>query len=152
MYEVIFMTDEKLNKEEITNIFQNANIALQSISNVLPECSSNRMREELLDEYEGYQKFVGDLSKFMHEKGYEQKDVNVMKKAMLYTSVKINTLTDDSCSHIAEMMIKGTVMGITELKQLLTRADKLIDEDILKFANRLLNLEESYEKRLKTLL
>ncbi len=146
------MTDVKLNQEEINNIFQNANIALQSISNVLPECSCLKMREELQEEYEGYQKFIGDLTKYMQEKNYEQKDVNVMKKAMLFTSVKMNTLTDDSCSHIAEMMVKGTVMGITELKQLISRGKDQIDSEITEFAERLLRLEEEYEKRLKTLL
>ncbi len=146
------MTDVKLNQEELSNIFQNATIALQSISNVLPECSSNKMREELQEEYEGYQKFIGDLTRYMQEKNYEQKDVNVMKKAMLFTSVKMNTLTDDSCSHIAEMMVKGTVMGITELKQLITRGEGKIDSEITDFAKRLLSLEEDYEKRLKTLL
>lgn len=146
------MTDVKLNQEEINNIFQNATIALQSISNVLPECSSIKMRDELQEEYEGYQKFIGDLTKYMQEKNYEQKDVNVMKKAMLFTSVKMNTLTDDSCSHVAEMMVKGTVMGITELKQLVSRGENKIDREITEFAERLLRLEEEYEKRLKTLL
>ncbi len=146
------MSDNKLNSEAITNIFQNAHIAMQSVSNVLEECSSIKMKEELTEEYEGYQKFIGELSRYMVEKGYEQKDVNVMKKAMLYTSVKMNTLTDDSCSHLAEMMVKGTVMGITELKQLISRSDGQIDNEIISFAKELLVLEESYEKRLKTLL
>lgn len=146
------MSDIKLNEEVITNVFQNAHIAMQSISNVLPECSSERMKHELSEEYEGYQKFIGKLSKYMTEKGYEQKDVNVMKKAMLYTSCKMNVLTDDSCSHVADMMIKGTVMGITELKQLLSRSDGNVDNDILSFVNELLSLEEEYEKRLKALL
>lgn len=146
------MSDNKLNSEAITNVFQNAHIAMQSVSNVLAECSSIKMKEELTEEYEGYQKFIGGLSRYMTEKGYEQKDVNVMKKAMLYTSVKMNTLTDDSCSHLAEMMVKGTVMGITELKQLISRSDGQIDKEIISFAKDLLALEESYEKRLKTLL
>lgn len=146
------MSDNKLNSEAITNIFQNAHIAMQSVSNVLEECSSIQMKEELTEEYEGYQKFIGELSRYMTEKGYEQKDVNVMKKAMLYTSVKMNTLTDDSCSHLAEMMVKGTVMGITELKQLISRSDGQIDKEIISFAKELLALEESYEKRLKTIL
>lgn len=146
------MIDENLNQECVNAIFQNAHIAMQSISNLLPECSSVDMKEELSDEYDGYQKFIGEFTKFITEKGYEQKDVNLMKKAMLYTSVKMNVLTDDSRSHTADMMVKGTVMGITELKQLLSRSDGQVDEEILQFAKDLLTLEESYEKRLKTLL
>lgn len=146
------MSDAKLNKEELNNIYRNAHIALQSISNVLPECGSMKMREELVNEYDGYEKFIGKLTAYMAENAFEMKDVNVMKKAMLYTSVKMNTLTDDSCSHIADMMIKGTVMGITELKQLLSRGEGRLDGNVVKFAEELLKLEESYEEQLKKLL
>lgn len=146
------MSDAKLNKEELNNIYRNAHIALQSISNVLPECGSMKMREELVNEYDGYEKFIGKLTAYMTENAFEMKDVNVMKKAMLYTSVKMNTLTDDSCSHIADMMIKGTVMGITELKQLLSRGEGRLDGNVVKFAEELLKLEESYEEQLKKLL
>lgn len=146
------MTDQKLNTETVTNIYKNAHIALQSISDVLPECSSQRMKDELVEEHDGYERFIGNLSKYMRENGYEPKDINIMKKAMLYTSVKMNTLTDDSCSHIADMMVKGTVMGITELEQIITRSENKVDKEIIDFAKELLNLEEEYEARLKQLL
>ncbi len=144
--------DKKLNKEIIDNVYQGAHIALQSISNVLPEVEEGFMRDELTDQYEIYEKFIGKLSTFMVDKGYEQKDVNPLKKAMLYTSVKMNTLTDDSSSHVAEMMVKGTVMGITELRQILSRSNGKVDEDILDYARELLDIEERFEKRLKEML
>ena len=71
---------------------------------------------------------------------------------MLFTSVKMNTLTDDSTSHIADMMIKGTVMGITELRQLISRGQDKISGEIIDYAKELLSLEESFEERLKTYL
>ena len=39
-----------------------------------------------------------------------------MKKAMMWGSIKMSTLTDGSRAHIAEMMVQGTVMGITALR------------------------------------
>ena len=146
------MQDIKLNNETLNNIYKNAHIALQSISNVLPEVTDQNMRDELNNQYDGYEKFIGKLSGFMRDRNVEAKDVNVMKKAMLFTSVKMNTLTDDSTSHIADMMIKGTVMGITELRQLISRGQDKIDDSILDYAKELLELEESFEERLKAYL
>ncbi len=141
-----------INEEVINNVYKNAHIALQSISNVLNECDSEQMKAELLEEYDGYEKIIGEISKFMKEKGIEPKDNNFMKKAMLFTSIKMNTLCDDSRSHIADMMLKGTITGISELKQILSRSDEKIDDDILQYAKKLCDLEESYEQRLKKLL
>ena len=146
------MQDIKLNNETLNNIYKNAHIALQSISNALPEVTDQNMRDELNNQYDGYEKFIGKLSGFMRDRNVEAKDVNVMKKAMLFTSVKMNTLTDDSTSHIADMMIKGTVMGITELRQLISRGQEDIDGEILEYAKELLDLEETFEERLKTYL
>ena len=146
------MQDIKLNNETLNNIYKNAHIALQSISNVLPEVTDQNMRDELNNQYDGYEKFIGKLSGFMRDRNVEAKDVNVMKKAMLFTSVKMNTLTDDSTSHIADMMIKGTVMGITELRQLISRGQENIDGEILEYAKELLDLEETFEERLKAYL
>lgn len=142
----------ELETEVINNVYKNAHIALQSISDVIPETQSENMRAELQNEYEGYEKFIGELSEFMAGKGIEPKDINVMKKAMLFTSIKMNALTDDSRSHIAEMMLKGTVMGISELRQIITRSQNKVSEEIIDYAKKLLALEEDYEKKLKDLL
>ncbi len=138
--------------ESINNVYKNAHIALQSISNVLEEVKRQEFRKELQDQYEGYEKFISKVTSFMREHNLEPKDVNVMKKAMLWTSIKMNTLTDDSTSHVADMMIKGTVMGITELIQLLNRGENQLSEPIKDLIRELKELEESYEERLKAFL
>ena len=70
----------------------------------------------------------------------------------MFTSIKMNTLTDDSKSHIAELMIKGTVMGITELIEIKNGHENDLGEKTKCFLNELLRLEEDYEERLKKLL
>ena len=110
------------------------------------------MKGELSAEYEGYEKFIGKLSSFMTETGVERQDVNFIQKAFMYTSVKMNTLTDNSPSHIAELMIKGTVNGITELAELLNNHGKELGEKVRALTEELKKLEESYEERLKKLV
>ena len=75
-----------------------------------------------------------------------------MKKAMMWGSIKMNTLKDNSRAHIAEMMIQGTVMGITSLKTSLSELPKDDDEEITALLKDLIALEEEFEKKLKTFL
>lgn len=146
------MEDKKVNAEALNNIYKNAHIGLQSISNISPETLDLSLKEELLNEYEGYEKIIGEISGYMTEQGIKPKDVNPMKKAMLWTAIKMNSMADDSKTNIAQLMIKGTVTGITELTQLINNSGDALDEKVLYFAKKLKELEEKYEENLKNYL
>lgn len=137
------------NLDFIGEVYRNASIALQSISDVMPEIENEDLRAEIQSEYEGYEKFISELTGYMKEKGYEIKDIGNMKKVMMWSAIKMNTAFDSTHSHIAEIMIKGTVMGITELTKIINETKCLTDEKAMDYAKRLLELEEEYEKRLK---
>ena len=139
------------NKKAITDVYKNAHIALQSISDLIPEVEDEGIKNELQEEYEGYEKLIGEISSFMRDNGIEPKDVNPLKKAMLWSSIKMKTMFDNSKNQVAEMMINGTVMGINELTAMKNEGSNL-DENILSFVERLLELEEDYEQRLKKFL
>ena len=143
---------QNLDKETLTSVYKNAHIALQSISNIINETNHPYMKAELDYEYDGYEKFIGKLSSYMKEIGCEPKDIGILQKTFMYTSIKMNTLTDDSKSHVAELMIKGTVMGITELTEILNGHGDGLSEKTKELTKELLDLEEEYEQRLKKLL
>lgn len=146
------MENRNTDKEALVSLYKNAHIALQSISDIIKEVSDENMKRELSDQYDGYEKYIGKLSSYMKETSTEVRDINPFKKAMLFASVKMNTAMDDSASRVAELMIKGTVMGITELHELLNGSGKEISERVRNFAKELTELEESYEQRLKKFL
>ena len=139
------------NIKAINDVYKNAHIALQSISDLLPSVDGDEIKDELKEQYEGYEKAIGEISTFMAEQGLESKDINPFKKAMMWSGIKMNTMFDNSRTHIAEIMIKGTVMGITELTAMKNESDNL-DDNVLKYLDDLLTLEEEYEQRLKKFL
>ncbi len=71
---------------------------------------------------------------------------------MMWSAIKMGTASDNSAQNIAQMMIRGTVNGITSLKTSLTDGEKIIDADVKKLLNELISLEEGFEKKLKTFL
>lgn len=70
---------------------------------------------------------------------------------MLWSSIKMKTMMNNSRNQVAEMMINGTVMGITELTAMKNEGHNL-DEPVLNCVQKLLSLEEEYEQKLKRFL
>ena len=145
------MNRKDFNEKAIIDIYKNAHIALQSISDLLPEVVDDDIKQELQEQYEGYEKVIGSISSYLAEQGIEPKDVNPLKKAMLWGSIKMKTMFDNSRNQVAEMMINGTVMGINELTAMANESENL-DEGVKEQLDKLLSLEEEYEQRLKKFL
>ena len=145
------MNKNEYEKKAITDVYKNAHIALLSISGLMPAVKDNGIKKELKSQYEGYEKFVGNVSSYMAENGIEPKEINPLQKAFMWSSIKMKTLTDKSRNRIAELMIKGTVTGITELTAMKNEKGNFSEETVA-FIEDLLTLEESYEKKLKKYL
>ncbi len=141
----------KKDEEVLAEIYRNSQLAIQSISNILPETEDEDIKKEIESEYEGYEKISGKACVIAKNRGIELKEPNPMKKMMMWGSIKMSTLTDGSRAHIAEMMIQGTVMGITSLKTTESKAE-CTDEEICQLLRELIILEEKYEKKLKSFL
>ena len=139
------------NEKALNDVYKNAHLALQSISDLLPAVSDDDIKNELKEQYEGYEKLIGEISSVMAENSVTPKDVNPFKKAMLWSSIKMKTMMNNSRNQVAEMMINGTVMGITELTAMKNEGHNL-DESVLNCVQKLLSLEEEYEQKLKRFL
>ena len=138
----------------LNDLYKNAHTALQSISNLMPELDDdkNAIKDELKEEYERYEKYMSELSHYMKDCKIERKDINPMKKAMMWGAVKMNTAFDTCDTHVADIMLKGTLMGITDVTAMLNGTNGAVPEDVQKFAEELLKIEEQHEKNLKRFL
>ena len=136
----------KKTEEALAEIYRNAQLALQSISNILPAVEDEKLREVLSHQHESYEHFSAKASILARDMGIELKDPNPMKKMMMWGSIKMSTMTDNSPSHIAEMMVQGTVMGITALKS--TAGDVPVEgnEKIIALLEEMIKAEEEFEK------
>lgn len=142
----------KKSEEILAEIYRNTQLALQSIVDILPETEADDLKEEILREHEIYEQFAARASVLARNKGIELKEPNVFKKAMMWGSIKMNTLTDNTRAHIADMMIQGTVMGITSLKTSASEIGEYADEEIKTLLSDLIEAEEGFERKLKEYL
>ena len=144
--------ERKKSEELLAEVYRNCQLALESISDVLDEVEDEPLKEEIVRQHEEYEKISAKAAVLAKDKALEVKEPNPVKKAMTWASVKMNTLADNSRSHVADMMIQGTVMGINSLKTSYGERPVNDDEEISALASELIALEEKFEERLKTYL
>ncbi len=146
------MQELKKDSEVLAEIYRNAQLALTSISDVLPEVDDVGIKEEILSQHEEYEKICSQAAELAHKFDVELKEPNPVKKAMMWSAIKMGTANDNSAQNVAQMMIRGTVTGLTSLKTSLTDGEKVMDEEIKKLLCNLIDLEEGFEQKLKTFL
>lgn len=101
--------DRKKSEELLAEVYRNCQLALESISDILPEIEDEPLKDEIVRQHEEYEKISARAAMLAKDKALEVKEPGSVKKAMMKGSIKMNTLTDNSRSHIADMMIRGTV-------------------------------------------
>ena len=141
------MEELKKDSEIIAEIYRNAQLALTSISDILPEVDDVHIKEEILRQHEEYEKVCSEASALAHKFDVELKEPNPVKKAMMWSAIKMGAANDNSAQNIAQMMIRGTVTGITSLRTSLTDGEKFMDPEVKKLLTDLIDLEEGLKTR-----
>ena len=146
------MEEIKKDSEVLAEIYRNAQLALTSISDILPEVEDENIKQEIMREHEEYERICCEAASLAHKLNVELKDPSPVKKAMMWSAIKMGTANDNSAQNVAQMMIRGTVTGLTSLKTSLTDGGKYMDEEIKKLLTGLIDMEENFEQKLKTYL
>ena len=146
------MEQIKSDSEIIAEIYRNAQLAITSISDIMPEVVDGGIREEIMRQHEEYEKVCSQAAQLAMKYGLDLKEPSPIKKAMMWSAIKMGTASDNSEQNIAQMMIKGTINGITSLKTSLTDGEQIMNTDIKNLLKDLISLEEGFERKLKRYL
>lgn len=139
------------NIEMLQYIYQNSEMGKVTINQILEEIKDLEFKDVILEQLKDYEYVVQKAEKLLSDEKKYPKDLNITTKIMTYFGIKMNTLKDDTSSHIAEMMINGSTMGITQITKNLNNY-KNIDNDIKDLGSRLLKIEQDNIEKLKPYL
>ena len=146
------MPKTKSRAEVLAEIYRNAKLATQSIADILPQTEDGDIRREIMRQHGEYQRICGDAEKLAKKYGVQLKEPGPVKKAMMWSAIKMNTAADRSPQHIAQLMVRGTVTGVTSLKTTQTDSEAYTDGETKRLLEDLISLEEGFEERLKAFL
>ena len=108
----------------------------------------------MTSELDRYEELASRAAKLSRDRGEEPKEEGALAKAAVKMSMAVNTMTDSSASHIAEMMIQGVGMGVTDLRRAISAEERLEkpDAEAVALARETVRFEESSAEKLKAFL
>ena len=128
-----------------------AKMGMDSISYLSPKVSDRELRKQLVAMYSQYGNTQNQINSHFEKYGEIPDSTPLKDKMMSFAGVQFNTLKDKSNSHIADMLIQGTTMGIIEGRKLLNNNPD-VDEDIKNVLNVFVKMQENNVEKLKTFL
>ena len=140
-------------REFLDSLYKNVKMGADSIIDLMPKVKDDSLRAEMTAELEKYEGFAKDIRKLLFADGEEPKPESIMAKMGVKMGVMMNTMMDDSTSHIAQMMIEGATMGITDTTKLIREHENTnCSEAALALARKTVQYEEESIERLKKFL
>lgn len=139
------------NVEMLNYIYQNANMGISTIQQILKEIEDIEFKDVLKEQLEDYIKMSRKVEDLLNKEEKQAKDISIMYKVTTYLSIKMSTMKDNTSSHIAEMMIQGSNMGVIDITKNLNNY-KNIDNNIRSLAEQLLKIEQNNIEKLKLYL
>lgn len=136
----------------LTEVYQGCQMGIESMDGIIPKLKQQDDLTLVLNNY------MRDLVEIQNKvisvasTGNEPiEQSGIMEKAFVKGSTKLNMLVDDSANHVAEMIIKGSAMGITSIQGKLNQ-NKNASEEVKKLAEHMIFLQEENMEKMKKFL
>lgn len=131
--------------------YQNASIGITAIEEVIHKTANPNLVNDLQSQLKDYQEIANKSREQLINHGAKVKDKPVYDKMMMKGNIKMNTWMDPTDSRIAEMVLKGSTMGVTQMTKLLhdkTDADGMSTQ----IAKEFIKKEENNIEKMKEYL
>ena len=141
------------NKTMLDAMYKNVKMGSDSLIDIMDKAKDKAFREEITAEVEEYEKYAKQVATMIRDNGDTPKEENIVAKMGAKMGMAMNTLTDSSTSHLAQMVIEGATMGTTELTRLIREHENTnCSESTLKLARDIVKYEESTIESMKKFL
>lgn len=140
------------NINALDEISKGSYMGLDAIHLILNKVEDKGLEKVLKKQYKKYKQIKDEIEDIY--KKYNQEDTphktNVLEKVMTWYGIEIKTFTDETTSKIAELLIKGTNMGIIEGRKILN--NKKINKEVKAICQKYVQMGEETLEELKKYL
>ena len=139
--------------ELLCYIYKNVKMGSDAILTLMPKVQDEKFRYQLTEQLNGYEKFASEAEWQLTPLGIDPHEDSFLKKIGAKLGIQMNTLTDTSVSHMAEMMIQGSTMGITDMtKKVREFEGDGCPDRALRLGRDLISFEQNNIEKLKAFL
>ena len=139
------------NINALNEINKGCHYGMNSINCILSYVREKRFKTEILRECREYETISNRIERIYSKYDNDTPDeTNIMNKAMISVGIDMKTLIDDSTSKLAEIMLQGVEMGITEGVKVLN--NKTLNKEVHDLISDYVNMQEKNAENLKKFL
>lgn len=132
-------------------VYQNAQMGVDSIRQLMGIVENKELKEHLKTQFQGYEEFQNTARRMLEENGYDEKEISAFSKISTYLMINMQLLTDKSTTHIAEMMLQGSNMGVIDAIKNLNECEDA-EQEVRNLMEKLQKFEEHNIEKLKEFL
>ena len=149
------MEDEKKQYESTISLldeaYKNVRMASYAIDCIIDKIENQELEKLLRKQNKLYLDSVNDLEGLSNKYKHEPKDISIFLKGTSFASINMKTMMNNDTSHLAQMLVEGTTMGITQMIQ--SKNESNVDDQYLnKIIDNIISYEEEFVDSLKTFL
>ena len=135
----------------LDEIHKGSCMGVDAISFILDKVEDSKLEKLLRKQYKSY-KDICERIETIYSKYNEGKphSTSMPEKVMTDWMVNMKTMVDKSTSHITELLIQGTNMGIIEGRRILNK--KNLNEEVNDLVQKYVTMQEKYLDNLKEFL
>ena len=134
--------------ELLDSMYKNVKMGSDSIINLMPKVGDESLRTEMTNELKHLEDYSSKIGDMLRAEGRQPKEENVVTKLSSKIGMNMSTMMDSTRSHIAEMMMEGYTMGITDMtRDIRHYENSKASEESLRLARDIVKFhEDSFEK------
>lgn len=99
-------------------MYKDLNMSSDAVINLMSHTDDERIKTGMSAALCFYEKTAGKVKKILNDRGVQTKEEKPMSKMAAHMGIVMNTAIDSTDSHIAQMVIEGSTMSITEAVKL----------------------------------
>jgi hypothetical protein len=99
-------------------IYKSVKMGADAIINLLPAVKDDRLRSVMTLQLDGYEKYAARAAAALDERGEKAKEENLFARFSAKMGTAVSTLIDSSVGHIAELLMGGCNMTVTDMTRL----------------------------------
>ena len=137
----------------LEGIYKNAKMGSEALLSLMPKVADSKLRGDLTAQLDGYEGFANKAEAYLCEMGEQAKDAGLWQKMTTKVGIGANTLMDSDTSHIAEMVIEGSNMNVTESVKLLREHENCqVPEKALRLCRDMIDFEQKNVEKMQSYL
>ena len=137
--------------ELLDEAYKNVRMASFAIDCIIDKIEEKELEDLLRKQNAFYLEMVTNLENLSKELKHEPKDINIFLKGSSFASIKMKTMMNNESSKLAEMLVQGTTMGITDT--LKAKSDyPTKNETLSTYIDKIIHHEEEFVDSLKSFL